>query len=196
MKALNVSMMAIGFAVLVSCSPAKKEEEQTDETQMPATEETMTSDEPGASATLSGASGSTVSGHATFTKVDDQTVRMTLEVENLKPGDHALHLHQNGDCSAPDATSAGGHWNPTEMPHGKRGEGEFHKGDIINLIADANGKVSWSEEIKGWTIGGADSTNILNRAIIIHEKQDDFVSQPSGAAGARVACGVIESNPM
>lgn len=192
MKLQSVSMMAICFSLLMACSPAKKEE-ATEETQM---EEAVEMEQPTAVATLNSASGSTVTGTANFVQVGDMKVRMTLEVQGLKPGEHALHLHEKGDCSAPDATSAGGHWNPGGMEHGKRGEGQFHAGDIINLTADADGKVSWSEEITGWTIGGDESTNILNKGIIIHEKLDDFVTQPTGAAGGRVACGVITAGSM
>jgi len=175
--------------VMVACSPAKKEE-ATEET---AAEEVQPEAQPKAMATMNSASGSSVTGLATFTQVGDETVNMSLEVQGLTPGEHALHLHQNGDCSAPDASSAGGHWNPTGMDHGKRGEGQFHAGDVINITADADGKVSWSQDIMGWTIGGNDSTNILNRGIIIHEKLDDFKTQPTGAAGGRVACGVISA---
>lgn len=185
MKVQKASIMTVFFVILLACSPAKKEE-ATEET---ATEESTTI--ATATATLNSASGSSVTGTAKFTQVGDMTVRMDLQVQNLTPGDHALHLHQFGDCSAPDATSAGGHWNPGEMAHGKRGEGEYHAGDVINLTADASGNVSWSDEISGWTIGGADSTNILNKAVIIHDSPDDFATQPTGNAGGRVACGVI-----
>ncbi|HEY5690047.1 MAG TPA: superoxide dismutase family protein [Cyclobacteriaceae bacterium] len=181
------------LSMLVACSPAKKEEENEEKME---TEEPQEMAQPTAYATINPASGSAVSGTANFVKTGDMTVRMTLEVQGLTPGEHALHLHQNGDCSAADATSAGGHWNPTGMAHGKRGEAEFHAGDVINLTADADGKVSWSEEINGWTIGGDESTNILNRGIIIHEKLDDFTTQPTGAAGGRVACGVIMEGKM
>ncbi len=188
MKAQKVSMIAIFFALLVACTPAKKEE-ATDQT---ATEEqSAATEEVTASAVLNSASGSSVTGTANFTQTGDMMVRMSLEVQGLTPGEHALHLHEKGDCSAPDATSAGGHWNPGGMDHGKRGEGQYHAGDVINLTADENGNVSWSDEISGWTIGGADSTNILNHAVIIHDGQDDFMTQPTGAAGGRVACGVI-----
>ncbi|MGE0590148.1 MAG: superoxide dismutase family protein [Cyclobacteriaceae bacterium] len=187
MKAQNVSMIAIFISLLVACTPAQKEE-ATDET---TTEEQPTTEEVTASAVLNSASGSSVTGTANFTQTGDMMVRMSLEVQGLTPGEHALHLHEKGDCSAPDATSAGGHWNPGGMDHGKRGEGQYHAGDVINLTADENGNVSWSDEISGWTIGGADSTNILNHAVIIHDGQDDFMTQPTGAAGGRVACGVI-----
>ena len=184
MKLLNISVLVFCLAGMVACSSGPKQEEDKVEEQVQSAPAT-------AMALLSSASGSSVQGKATFEQVNDNTVRMTLEVENLSAGDHALHLHEIGDCSAPDATSAGGHWNPTGMDHGKRGEGQYHVGDVINLLAGEDGKVTWSDEVSGWTIGGEEASNILGRAVVIHDKPDDFVSQPSGAAGARVACGVI-----
>ncbi|MEQ8361988.1 MAG: superoxide dismutase family protein [Cyclobacteriaceae bacterium] len=189
MRLESISITSVFLTLLIACTPAKKEEAtetSTEETTPAAT----------ATATMNSASGSTASGSASFTQTGDMTVRMSIEMRGLTPGEHALHLHENGDCSAPDATSAGGHWNPGGMSHGKRGEGEFHAGDVINLTADADGNVSWSEEIEGWTIGGDESTNILNKGIIVHETTDDFTTQPTGAAGGRVACGVIASSNM
>jgi Cu-Zn family superoxide dismutase len=185
MKAYRLSIIAFCLGMVMACSPAKKEENQED---MPVEESAV---QLTAMATMNSASGSSVTGTATFTQLDAMTVRMTLEIQGLTPGEHALHLHQNGDCSAPDASSAGGHWNPGGVDHGKRGEGQFHAGDVINLVADADGNVSWSQDIMGWTIGGDESSNILNKGVIIHEKLDDFKTQPTGAAGGRVACGVI-----
>lgn len=187
MKVLSISVMVFCSVLIIACSSGKKQEENNSNEQIQVAPVSAT-------AILNSASGSTVQGKATFEQVGDNTVRMTLEVENLSPGDHALHLHEIGDCSAPDATSAGGHWNPTGMNHGKRGEGQYHVGDVINLVAGEDGKVSWSEEVNGWTIGGAEVSNIVGRAVVIHDKPDDFVSQPSGAAGSRVACGVITQN--
>jgi len=191
MRLQSVSITAIFLTLLMACTPAKKEE-ATETT----TEETAPVAQPTASATMSSASGSTANGTASFTQTGDMMVRMSIEMTGLTPGEHALHLHENGDCSAPDATSAGGHWNPSGMSHGKRGEGEFHAGDVINLTADADGNVSWSEEIEGWTIGGDESTNILGKGIIVHATLDDFTTQPTGAAGGRVACGVISASNM
>ena len=198
MKVQHLSILAICLMIVASCTPAKKEGAENPEgAQMEEqVQEDTAKEEPTAHATLNSASGSSVTGTATFRQVGEMTVRMSVEAHNLSPGEHALHLHQNGDCSAPDATSAGGHWNPGGMEHGQRGVGEFHAGDIINLTADADGNVSWSEDIVGWTIGGSDSTNILNKGVIIHDKQDDFVTQPTGAAGGRVACGVIMEDSM
>ncbi|MEQ8303044.1 MAG: superoxide dismutase family protein [Cyclobacteriaceae bacterium] len=192
MQVQKLSMIALCLSFLVACSPAKKEEteEQTENMEEPAEAQAT------ARAGLNSASGSSVTGIATFTQVGEMTVNMTLEVEGLTPGEHALHLHEFGDCSAPDATSAGGHWNPGGMDHGQRGEGQYHAGDVINLVAGEDGKVSWSDDIQGWTIGGDESTNILNRGIIIHAEKDDFTTQPTGAAGGRVACGVIEQSNM
>ncbi len=145
-------------------------------------------------AEISSASGSNVTGTATFTQDGDGPVKMTIRVENLTPGEHAIHLHETGDCSAPDATSAGAHWNPTDDPHGKRGENGFHAGDIDNLVAGEDGVATLEMEFDDWSIGGSDDTNILNKAVIIHADADDFESQPSGAAGGRVGCGVIQAS--
>lgn len=191
MRIQNIGLTTLFLTLLMACSPAKKEE-ATDT----ATEETAPLAQPTAIATMNSASGSTASGTASFTQTGDNMVRMSIEMTGLTPGDHALHLHEYGDCSAPDATSAGGHWNPGGMSHGKRGEGEFHAGDVINLTADPEGSVSWSEEIEGWTIGGDNSTNILGKGIIVHAEIDDFTTQPTGAAGGRVACGVIAESSM
>ncbi len=142
---------------------------------------------------MEAASGSQVSGEATFIQETENSVRFRLSVNNLPPGgEHALHLHEKGDCSAEDASSAGGHWNPTMKPHGRRGEGSYHKGDVGNITADSNGKAEIDLLIEGWTIGGPDSTNILDKSVIIHAKPDDFTSQPSGNAGDRISCGVIK----
>jgi superoxide dismutase, Cu-Zn family len=149
-------------------------------------------DQASAIAEMNPASGSQVRGLATFVETNDG-VRMTLELTGLKPnGVHALHLHEFGDCSAPDATSAGGHWNPTGERHGDRhGTGEFHRGDIDNIEADSEGRGRYETTVKDWTIGGDQATNILGKSVIIHVDEDDFVSQPTGDAGDRISCGVI-----
>lgn len=144
-------------------------------------------------AKLSSASGSDLIGDAIFTKVDENTVNIYVHVKSVNPGEHAIHIHENGDCSARDAKSAGGHWNPSGEEHGKRKESsEFHKGDITNIMVGENGNGILSMNMEGCTIGGDENTNILNKAVIIHASADDFTSQPSGAAGKRIGCGVIE----
>jgi Cu-Zn family superoxide dismutase len=122
-------------------------------------------------------------------------VRMKAIISNASPGDHAIHIHVNGDCNSEDGTSAGGHWNPTNEPHGKWEAESFHRGDIGNISVNKNGKGSISRETDLWCIGCEDDQkNILGKAIIIHQGPDDFSSQPAGAAGARIGCGEIVEN--
>ncbi len=188
-------------ALLFSCSSnTGNEQDSMDEEADMVAEPEVVEEEPSeatAMASISAASESDVSGSVSFTQTGDSTVSVEIDLTGLTPGSHAMHIHQNGDCSAPDATSAGGHWNPTNVAHGKRGESdEFHKGDIMNLEVGDDGSFSSTVEISGWTIGGEDNSNIVGHAVIIHAGADDFTSQPSGAAGARVACGVIEATNM
>ena len=137
-------------------------------------------------------SNSTATGTVTFTQ-ENGMVRMEGNFKGLKPGTHAIHIHEKSDCSAADGTSAGGHWNPTNQPHGKWGDEKgYHKGDIGNFEADSNGDGTVSMQTDEWCVGCADDNkNIVGKGLIVHEGKDDFVSQPSGDAGARVACGGI-----
>lgn len=147
-----------------------------------------------AMADIEAKSDSKLSGKASFKMQDDGMVHLMISLENANPGSHAVHLHEQGDCSAADGKSAGGHWNPTNMPHGKRGSGQFHKGDIANMEVGQDGKGSIDMMIEGWSIGGDANSNIIDKAVIIHAGADDFTSQPSGDAGARVGCGVIKAS--
>ena len=135
-------------------------------------------------------SGSNVTGYVTFREMDG-TVRVTATVNGLSPGKHGFHIHENGDCSAPDASSAGGHFAPHGNPHGspEGARSRHHAGDLGNLVADGTGKASMDEQFDFLHLSGEDS--IVGKAVVIHGKADDLTSQPSGAAGARVACGVI-----
>lgn len=130
-------------------------------------------------------------GNVTFSEKDGQ-VTFTATISGLTPGVHAIHIHEKADCSSADATSAGGHWNPTFKKHGKWGEGEYHKGDIGNFTADKNGNGKITLTTDEWCIGCGDATkDVLNKAIIVHQNPDDFVTQPTGNAGGRVACSAI-----
>jgi Cu-Zn family superoxide dismutase len=190
MKMFSKMLIIAGMAVFVSCGSEKKEESE-DDSMNEATEEVEVVI-PMAIAIISPASGSKMTGEANFKDNGDGTVSLNVTVSSATPGEHALHLHQNGDCSAPDATSAGGHWNPADTEHGKRMEGlAFHAGDIDNLTVGEDSTGTLEMIVKGWSVGGSDSTNVIGRAIIIHALADDFESQPSGAAGTRVACGVV-----
>lgn len=132
------------------------------------------------------------SGTAKFTQSGNEVV-MDLEVSNLTPGIHAVHIHEKGDCSAPDAASAGGHWNPSNMDHGKWGGNTFHMGDIGNLVADANGKAKLTFKTDKWCLDCVEeSKNIMGKGLIIHDGKDDFQTQPTGNAGGRVGCVEIK----
>jgi Cu-Zn family superoxide dismutase len=139
--------------------------------------------------TLQPKSESRVTGMITFTKMGDQ-VQVVGDIENLTPGKHGLHLHEKGDCSAPDAASAGAHFNPTHQHHGGPTTAERHAGDLGNIQPDGSGKahIDWRGKM---SLSGADS--IIGKSVIVHEKEDDLKTDPSGNSGARIACGVIEA---
>src|SRR4029078_7554738 len=141
-----------------------------------------------ATAKLEPKSGSKVTGTITFTKSGDD-VEVTGDIENLKPGKHGFHLHEKGDCSAADAASAGAHFNPTKQHHGGPMTAEHHTGDLGNIEADASGKahIQWKGKM---SLSGADS--IVGKSVVVHEKEDDLKTDPSGNSGARIACGGIE----
>lgn len=136
-------------------------------------------------------SNSKVTGTATFVEKNGK-VTFVAKISGLQPGIHAIHIHEKSDCSAADGSSAGGHWNPTFKKHGKWGEAEHHRGDIGNFTADEKGNGTITLTTDEWSIGGEDPTkDILGKGLIVHQGADDFVSQPAGNAGARVACSAI-----
>ena len=141
---------------------------------------------------LDAKSESNAAGFALFNE-QDGVVSLSATIRGLSPGTHAIHLHEQSDCSSDDGKSTGGHWNPTFAPHGAWGDKKgFHKGDIGNFEVGENGIGRVYFETDGWCIGCEDDTrNILGKAIIVHQGADDFTSQPSGAAGARISCGGI-----
>ena len=143
-----------------------------------------------AHAMIDSLSDSGVTGIAVFTQNGDQ-ITFTAEIQGASPGLHAIHIHAYGDCSAPDGTSAGGHWNPTDVAHGKWGEGEFHLGDIGNISVGEDGTGSITLTTDLWEIGTGSDIDVVGKGMIVHADADDFVSQPSGNAGARIGCGVI-----
>ena len=139
-------------------------------------------------AVLHSASGSNVTGTVTFTASGDE-VKVVADITGLKPGKHGFHIHEFGDCSSPDAKSAGGHFNPANHQHGAPDAADRHAGDLGNIEADASGKAHLELSDKVMKLSGSDS--ILGHAVIVHEKADDLKTQPTGDAGGRVACGVI-----
>ena len=141
-------------------------------------------------ASLEPASGSEVRGTVLFF-AEGNGVRVEGSISGLTPGRHGLHIHEKGDCSAPDASSAGGHFNPTAQPHGSPDADMHHLGDFGNVTADASGVATVSRVMTGLTLEGPDS--IIGRALVVHADEDDLHSQPAGNSGARVACGVIQA---
>jgi len=137
-------------------------------------------------------SGSDVGGSAIFIREADGIV-LQVSVESAPPGDHAVHIHEVGDCSADDATSAGGHWNPTVEDHGQWGEAPHHLGDIGNITVGEDGTGSLSLKTDRWAMGSGESNDIMGKSVIVHADVDDFETQPTGAAGGRIGCGVINA---
>ena len=144
-----------------------------------------------ATATIGETNESGVSGKAIFTQSGDN-IKLVITLANASAGEHAVHIHAKGDCSASDGTSAGGHWNPTGVAHGKWGEGEFHLGDIGNMMVDDRGMGKIELTTNLWEMNTGSDIDVVGKAIIAHAGADDFVSQPSGNAGARIGCGVIK----
>ena len=141
--------------------------------------------------TFESKSNSKVTGTATFTEKKGK-VTFIAKLSGLTPGIHAIHIHEKSDCTAADGSSAGGHWNPTFKKHGKLGEGEAHKGDIGNFTTDEFGVGTINITTSEWCIGCGDATkDIVGKGLIVHQGLDDYVTQPTGNSGARVACSAI-----
>lgn len=147
-------------------------------------------DPPRATAGLASTKGNKTVGEVTFEQIGSK-VRVTAQVINLKPnGEHGFHIHEAGDCSSGDGMSAKGHFNPFGKPHGSGGE--RHAGDLPNLKADAKGRAKLVAEVDVITVTPGPAS-IVGRGVIIHADPDDYKTQPTGNAGARLACGVIKA---
>ena len=192
----KVSLICSLFAVigLFSCKNEKKDMDAMDgmHDSIPVESATQQSETNTLSVVLESKSGSTAQGEAFFSEVNG-VVSLEAKFSGLKPGTHAIHLHEKADCSAADATSAGGHWNPTHSKHGKWGDAEgYHKGDIGNFEVAADGTGNITMQTDEWCIGcGDENKDILGKSVIVHDGVDDFVTQPTGDAGGRISCGGI-----
>jgi Cu-Zn family superoxide dismutase len=149
----------------------------------------MKGDSVRAAAVLGATQGNKVAGTVEFLQSGDKLM-VTAEVTGLTPGMHGFHIHEKGDCSAPDGTSAGGHFNPGGKPHGNPDHGEHHGGDMPQLVADAKGVARLTAYLSSVKIGDGPN-DIIGRSIIVHASPDDFKTQPTGNSGARQACGLI-----
>ena len=189
--ALTPFLVAMSVAALSACSSSAPTKATAPAETAPATQPAAQSTAKSATVNLASASGSLVSGKLTVVPMGNG-VHLTGEVGGLSPGStHAIHIHEKGDCSAADASSAGGHFNPAAQPHGKVGSGAHHGGDMDNLVANAEGVAQVNAHAEGVTLGGGAANDVAGKAVIVHAAADDYRTQPTGNAGGRVACGVI-----
>ena len=132
--------------------------------------------------------GNNVNGTVYFSRTENG-INVEADITGLSAGKHGFHIHEFGACTAPDGTSAGGHFNPENQPHAGPDQAKRHVGDLGNIEADNSGNAHYERTDPQLKFDGRDS--IIGRSVIVHAGEDDLVSQPSGNAGARVACGVI-----
>lgn len=186
-KMLLVSLLAVA---MTSCMYKSKKAEAPAPAE-PTPTPTATAAPQKAQAVLKTIKGSKLKGIIHFSEGDGE-MKIETMVEGIKPGPHGFHIHEKGDCSAADFSSAGGHFNPTKGSHaGHDGHGR-HVGDMGNLIADNKSKAITTLVIKGMTMKPGPES-IIGKAVVIHADQDDLKSQPAGNSGARIACGVIQA---
>jgi Cu-Zn family superoxide dismutase len=145
-----------------------------------------------ATATLNPTAGNTAAGTVTFTQMGDK-MTVSAKITGLAPGGHGFHIHEKGDCSAPDAMSAGGHFNPTGLHHGRPDSADHHAGDMPMLQADASGSATLTADLTGLAIGSG-AADIVGKSVIVHKDPDDYTTQPTGNSGSRVACGIINKS--
>jgi superoxide dismutase, Cu-Zn family len=142
------------------------------------------------SADLKPTAGNNAAGTVRFTQAGNK-VRVEGDLKGLKPdAEHGFHVHEKGDCSAPDAMSAGGHFNPGGKPHAHHSKPDRHAGDMPNVKADAKGNAKISYETDQLSTGSG-ANSVVGKAVVVHRDPDDYSSQPAGNSGPRVACGVV-----
>ena len=145
---------------------------------------------PSAKADLQPTKGNRASGTATFTQMGDK-VRLVADVSGLNPGqEHGFHIHEAGDCSSGDGMSTKGHYNPLNKSHAHYSTPERHAGDMPAIKADSNGNAHIDTTLDVITVNPG-PTSVVGRGLIVHAGSDDYKTQPTGNAGARVACGII-----
>jgi superoxide dismutase, Cu-Zn family len=178
MKIVRILLAAAPLAVMAACASTKT------------TSTTVTTPAgPTATASIEGRSASTLTGTATFTQNGD-AVHVIVDLANAPEGVHAVHLHEKGDCSAPDATSAGGHFNPMHMEHGSPDAASHHAGDFGNMTVGGDGHGHLELDTRMLTVAPGDRS-VAGRAVVVHAKEDDMKTQPTGNAGGRIGCGVV-----
>lgn len=149
-----------------------------------------TTSRPTATATLTPTNGQTANGTVTFTQNADNSVTVSVKLTGVPAGVHGFHVHDKGDCGD-NGNAAGGHFNPNNAPHGAPTDVSHHAGDFGNVEADASGNVNESRTLHGITVT-AGANSVVGHAVILHASPDDLKTQPTGNAGARIACGVVQ----
>jgi Cu-Zn family superoxide dismutase len=173
LKQASIALSAVGILSLVACQSMEKGTGQK------------------ASASLDSRSGSQTKGEVNFVWQGDD-VLITGKFSGLKPNaEQGFHVHEKGDCSAPDATSAGGHFNPETKSHGMPNSGMSHAGDLPNIKSDASGNATYTAKLHGFAVNTG-PTGIVGRSVVVHRDPDDYKSQPAGNSGPRIACGLIK----
>ena len=173
MKRISLSAVALGALALAACHSMDGGTGQK------------------ASATLDSRSGSNAKGTVNFVW-QGQDVIVSATFTGLKPNaEQGFHVHEKGDCSAPDATSAGGHFNPDAKAHGMPGSGMNHAGDMPNIKSDASGNAVYSAKLSGFAVNTGPN-GIVGKSVVVHRDPDDYKSQPAGNSGPRIACGLIK----
>ena len=199
MQRSRALILVLSIAVFAGACGSKEEaaapEATTETAPEPALEVTETVESaPTAVAVLQPREDSEVSGSVTFTETAEG-VRVVADIARISPGMHGLHLHELGDCSSDDFTSTRGHFNPTDAPHGAPTDDMRHAGDFGNIEIGEDGAGRLELTTTMLTVSDGPNT-VLGRAVILHEGEDDLVSQPTGAAGGRIGCGVVTMDGM
>jgi Cu-Zn family superoxide dismutase len=203
----RLPLIAIVAALLAACGRQDQPQRSEDSSSPPATPTTTSAPTPPAGTPSPGNSAPTAGGTASVKLAATQGhaangmlsvtaladgVRLTGNLEGLPPNaEFGFHIHEKGDCSAPDASSAGEHFNPSSAQHGNPSGDVHHDGDMLNVKSNGQGMAEVSAEARGVTLHGSQATDVLGRAVVLHAKPDDYSSQPAGNSGARIACGVI-----
>ncbi|RPJ50170.1 MAG: superoxide dismutase family protein [Acidobacteria bacterium] len=190
MRRLALAGICVFCAFALSCSESEPNATSTEavgETQTPQAGGQVTM----AVAELQPAAGKNVKGTVTFESVGGNEVKVTAHITGLAPGKHGFHVHEKGDCSAPDFTSAGGHFNPTNAPHGAPSDTAHHSGDLGNIEVNSSGVGHLETTVDFLELNGPNS--IVGKGLIVHSKEDDLKTQPTGDAGGREACAVIKA---
>ncbi|MBI2822473.1 MAG: superoxide dismutase family protein [Acidobacteria bacterium] len=177
---IAVAFLSLFIPGLLSCAAQPEQANQPAAETGPATARAV--------CVLHATEGNQAHGTVIFTQEGEQ-MKVVADVEGVAPGKHGFHIHEFGDCSAPDGSSAGGHFNPDGKPHGAPADAERHVGDLGNIEGGPDGMahLEWTDSFL--SLSGPHS--ILGRGVIVHAGEDDLKSQPTGNAGGRVACGVI-----